>query len=101
MPPKSPSRTVLPRLFLLSLLALAASPTHASDLRDTFERTEATDVARGSRAYDAGDYELALKLLVQPAKDGNADAELLVGLMNWYGFGLPKDYAEAMRLFLL
>jgi TPR repeat protein len=87
--------------FIIASLALIAFPSHASDLRDTFERTEATDVARGSRAYDAGDYDLALKLLAQHAKDGSADAELLVGLMNWYGFGLPKDYAEAMRLFLL
>jgi TPR repeat protein len=88
-------------LLALVFLALVAPIAHASDLRDSFERTLETDVARGYRAYDAGDYDLVLKLVEQHAKDGNVDSELLVGLMNWSGFGVPKDSAEALRLLRL
>jgi hypothetical protein len=56
-------------------------------------------VKQGSDAYDHGDYATASHLLEVPALMGNADAETIVGLMDWYGQGRPKNLPEAISLF--
>jgi TPR repeat protein len=58
-------------------------------------------VALGEQAYNRGQYELAERMLNGAARDGNDEAQLILGLMFWEGHGVAQDYAEAMRLFRL
>jgi TPR repeat protein len=78
-----------------------SSSAISSDLLNTFERTEGGDIDSGIKAFDAGRYADALKWLAGPANDGNADAQLALGLVYWYGAGVSKDYEHAMNLFQL
>jgi uncharacterized protein len=50
-----------------------------------------------SDAYGRGDYPTALRLLRPLAAQGNADAQVLLGLMYDSGLGVPQDYAEAVK----
>lgn len=54
-------------------------------------------VEDGNAAFERGDYETALRLLRAPADEGNADAQLLLGMMYHDGEGVPKDYAQAAQ----
>jgi TPR repeat protein len=81
-------------------LVLAAWPAHAaSDLFNTINKTETGDLAMGARAVDEGRYDDALKLLAGHAKEGDAQAQFLVGFLYWNGFGVAKDTAMALHLF--
>jgi TPR repeat protein len=86
--------------FVVGALAWPHEAT-SSDLLNTFEKTETGDIESGVKAFDDGRYADALKWLSGAAKDGNADAEVTLGLMYWYGSGVPKDYEHAMNLFQL
>jgi len=48
-------------------------------------------------AYDAGDYQTALRLLKLLAEQGDADAQHNVGVMYDKGRGVPQNYAEALK----
>lgn len=48
-------------------------------------------------AYVAGDYETAYALLLPLAEDGQADAQITLGIMHEYGRGVPRDTAVAAR----
>lgn len=52
--------------------------------------------AEGATAYNARNYELALKEVVPLAKAGHADAQHLLGLMYYMGRGVPRDYKQAL-----
>ena len=78
--------TLLYRLLAVALvLAAFASPGSAEPVED------------GSAAYVRGDYDVALRLLRSPAEQGNAEAQLLLGMMYHDGEGVPKDYAQAAQ----
>jgi TPR repeat protein len=48
-------------------------------------------------AYSKGDYATALRLLRPLADQGNADAQVGLGIIFANGHGVPQDYAEAMK----
>ena len=50
----------------------------------------------GEAAYRIGDYATAMRLLRPLAQQGNADAQITLGKMYNFGFGVPKDYAQAV-----
>ncbi len=50
----------------------------------------------GANAYNARNYELALKEITPLAKAGNADAQHLLGLMYYMGRGVKRDYPQAL-----
>jgi TPR repeat protein len=80
------ARTLLYDLLAVAfVLAALASPSSAGPVED------------GSAAYERGDYEAALRLLRGPAEQGNADAQLLLGIMYHDGEGVPQDYAQAAQ----
>lgn len=54
-----------------------------------------------NRVYDEGDYEKAAKLYSPLAKDGNAEAQYVLGMMYRAGRGVPHDYNEARKWYLL
>lgn len=79
-------RTPLYYLLAVALvLAALASPGFAGPVED------------GSAAFERDDYETALRLLRAPAEQGNADAQMLLGIMYHDGNGVPQDYAQAAR----
>lgn len=49
----------------------------------------------GASAYKAKNYALALKEITPLARSGHADAQHLLGLMYYMGYGVPRDYKEA------
>ncbi len=48
-------------------------------------------------AYQRGDYATALREWRPLAEQGDARAQYNLGVMYYYGEGLPQDYAEAVR----
>jgi TPR repeat protein len=50
-------------------------------------------------AYQAGDYESALRLALPLAAEGDARAQSTVGLVYYRGRGVPQDYNEAAKWF--
>jgi len=75
----------MPYRAALSMLAvlLAAAPAAAGPFEDA------------NAAYERGDYAAALKLWRPLAEQGNAGAQLFLGLMHDLGRGVPEDRAEA------
>ena len=59
------------------------------------------DLAAGQRAWKDGDYATALKELLPLAQQGNAVAQVNVGLMYNGGQGVPQDVNEALRWYRL
>ena len=51
----------------------------------------------GAAAYDADDYELAMRELRPLAKQGHARAQYIVGVMYSEGSGVPQDYGETEK----
>ena len=70
----------------LIVFALAlASPVAAQDF----------DV--GWSAYQRGDYAAALREFRPLAEQGHAEAQAMLGIMYFEGWGVPKDDAEAVK----
>ena len=61
----------------------------------------ADSLSDANRVYDEGDYEKAAKLYSPLAKDGNAEAQYILGMMYRAGRGVPHDYKEARKWYLL
>jgi len=59
------------------------------------------DYQKGLAAYHSGDYATALREWEPLAKQGNADAQVKVGLMYDNGQGVPQDYKIAMKWYRL
>lgn len=65
------------------------------------QRLEPTDAnyEAGMRAFLKEDYSTALEKWSVSAAAGLASAQYRLGLVYYYGNGMPKNYAEAMRWF--
>jgi TPR repeat protein len=61
----------------------------------------AGEYEKGVAAYNQGNFEEAARLYTLSADQGNADAQLRLGLMYEIGFGIKQDYKEAARLYTL
>ncbi len=61
----------------------------------------AADLEAGLEAYDRGDYATALEEWRPLTEQGDADAQLGLGAMYFYGQGVPQDYAEAVKWYRL
>ena len=61
----------------------------------------ADSLSDANRVYEEGDYEKAAKLYSPLAKDGNAEAQYILGMMYRAGRGVPHDYNEARKWYLL
>ena len=57
------------------------------------------DFYRGIQSYRAGNYVEAAEWLGKSAEQGDADAQFLLGRMNYDGNSLPQDYVEAYKWF--
>jgi len=57
----------------------------------------AQDLDAGLTAFDAGDYATALQEWRPLAEQGDATAQVNLGLMYENGKGVPQDYTEALR----
>ena len=60
-----------------------------------------TGLHEGVNAYLANNYELAMARLKPFAESGNAKAQAYLGSMYEGGHGIERDYAEALRWFLM
>ena len=54
-------------------------------------------VDEGLAAYERGDYATALDEWLPLAKSGIAHAQYALGAIYDHGYGLPQDYAEAIK----
>src|SRR5450759_299058 len=61
----------------------------------------ADSLSDAKRVYDAGDYEKAATLFRPLAEQGNADAQLKLGVMYDHGEGVRQDYKGAVKWFRL
>ena len=52
-------------------------------------------------AYERKNYPVALKILTELAEQGDAKAQLNLGVMYANGEGVPKDYVQAAKWFYL
>jgi TPR repeat protein len=59
----------------------------------------AGDFQKGLGAYDAGDYATALQEWSELAEQGNAIAQVILGVMHYEGKGVTQDYKEAVKWF--
>ena len=59
------------------------------------------DYQDGWDAYERQDYKTAYKLWLPLAEQGDADAQVLLGVMYGKGQGVPQDYKEAVKLWVL
>ena len=57
----------------------------------------ADSLSEANRVYDTGDYEKAAKLYNPLAKEGNAEAQYVLGMMYRAGRGVSQDYNEARK----
>jgi len=64
---------------LILVLSFIVAPVYADDYQD------------GIEAYKQKDYKTALEKLKPLAEQGNAEAQVKIGLMYGYGRGVPKD----------
>ncbi len=81
-------RVIKAALVVLVLSLGLAAPVGALTLKDYDD---------GVDAYDRGDYETAYRLLRPFVNPGHAWAQHNLGNMNYFGQGVPEDYAEAAR----
>ncbi len=57
----------------------------------------AQDYIAGLEAYESGDYAAALREFRPLADQGHAEAQAMLGIMYFEGWGVPKDDAEAVK----
>lgn len=50
----------------------------------------------GVNAYNAQDYQTALREFLPLANGGDATAQAYLGIMYYYGNGVPQDYSQAL-----
>ena len=70
---------------LIALMLFATTPVAAEDFED------------GVVAYNAGDYQKALRLWKPLAEQGNKFVQSILGKMHLNGWGVPQDYAKAVH----
>lgn len=54
------------------------------------------DFQSGLEAYEKGDYETAFNMFKPLAEQGDHDAQFCLGVMYTNGYGVPKDYIQAL-----
>ena len=59
------------------------------------------DSQKGVAAYKSGDYATALREWTPLAKQGDASAQSILGVMYDKGLGVPQDYKTAMKWYTL
>jgi TPR repeat protein len=59
------------------------------------------DVLAGVQALESGDYTTALRELLPLARQGDSDAQRILGDIYDRGQGVPQDYSEAARWYRL
>ena len=59
------------------------------------------DFQKGLDAAQRGDYTTALKEWTSLAEQGDAKAQLNLGVMNHYGHGVLQDYKTAVKWYIL
>lgn len=79
---------------ILSILILAFNLLIAS-----VRLSYAADFQKGLEAYDAGDYTTALSEWSELAEQGNATAQVILGVMHYEGKGVTQAYKEAVKWF--
>jgi uncharacterized protein len=85
------ARRVRIRLFAMLLAALSCIPAAP--------RAHADALARGTAAFNRGDYIRAARELSPLAASGNPRAMGLLGFMYEHGFGAPQAYDAAFDLY--
>jgi hypothetical protein len=58
-------------------------------------------IARAANALKSGDYTTAAQIAVPLSEAGNADAQLLVGIMYFGGLGFPENQSKAYDMYTL
>ena len=81
-------RLLLRRFSICALMIILGAAFSAAD-----------DLESAKRAYKQADYATALKELTPLAKQGNPEAEILLGRMYLRGYGVLKDPDQAWDLF--
>ena len=81
--------TMLRQLAFSVLLAISISGANAQDFD------------KGVAAYNAGDYQTALKEFLPLAKNGDSDAQEIIGQMYILGKGVTQSDAEAIKWYRL
>ncbi len=61
------------------------------------QNTFANTFEEGKQAYLKKDYSRAIEILKPLAENGNAKAQITMGIMYDYGHGVPKDSAESIK----
>jgi TPR repeat protein len=84
-----PSTFVLLLAVILGACLSAAGPVRADALAD------------GHAAWDKGEFEKSMSILMPLAEAGVAQAQFTVGVMYWNAQGVPENAPEAVRWFLL
>ena len=59
------------------------------------------DYQDGWDAYERQDYKTAYKVWLPLAEQGDASAQVFLGLMHSKGLGVPQDYKEAVKWYRL
>ena len=77
-------RNVIKAAFIALVLALTAP-------------VAAQDFDAGWKAYERGDYAAALREFRPLAEQGHAEAQAMLGIMYFEGWGVPEDDAEAVK----
>ena len=78
---------------------LTPSLVAAQELNDLSMGVEPSPVALGLAAILAGDFATALRMLTPLAKDGNAKAQVYLGIMYDDGDGVAQDQVQAVIWF--
>ena len=75
------------------------NPATASRDSKALSTAAAAALKNAEDAEYRGDFTTAVSLFLPLANQGNAEAQVRLGLMYESGIGLPRDYAKAMILF--
>ncbi len=54
-------------------------------------------VEHGFEAYKRGDFSNALRIFRLAAEQGDSTAQYNLGVMHYYGQGVPQDFREAVK----
>ena len=59
----------------------------------------ADELNDGMRAWERRDYTSAIDKFTRVALQGNAEAQIRLGFINYYGLGIEKNYQQAIYWF--
>ena len=80
-------------LFTTALLGASVFSFQSTAWADTLEQ----QFQQGSEATTRGDYQTTFKFLLPLAEQGNAEAQLMLGVMYARGIGVKQDDFEAVK----